>query len=129
MADFLLYLFLLALFALAVLAALWVFRSYLGGQSPMVTLFGPKPDKRLEVVEHASIDGKRRLVLIRRDDVEHLLMTGGPVDVVIETGIGEGRREPVIDRGEPVRAEASATPATFARPARTFGRATPQVGE
>ena len=26
-------------------------------------------------------------VLIRRDDVEHLLMTGGPVDVVIETGI------------------------------------------
>jgi formyltetrahydrofolate deformylase len=29
------------------------------------------------------VDGRRRLVLIRRDDVEHLIMTGGPVDVVI----------------------------------------------
>ncbi len=26
-------------------------------------------------------------MLIRRDNVEHLIMTGGPVDVVIETGI------------------------------------------
>jgi len=33
-------------------------------------------------------DGRRRLLLIRRDDVEHLVMTGGPIDVVIETGIG-----------------------------------------
>jgi flagellar protein FliO/FliZ len=30
--------------------------------------------------------------LIRRDDVEHLLMTGGPVDVVVETGISTARR-------------------------------------
>ena len=34
------------------------------------------------------IDAKRRLVLIRRDNVEHLVMTGGPVDIVIESGIG-----------------------------------------
>jgi hypothetical protein len=38
-------------------------------------------------MEHAYVDRQRRLVLIRRDDVEHLIMTGGPVDVVIETGI------------------------------------------
>jgi hypothetical protein len=25
--------------------------------------------------------------LVRRDDTEHLIMTGGPVDVLIETGI------------------------------------------
>jgi len=39
------------------------------------------------VIEQASVDARRRLVLIRRDGVEHLIMTGGPVDVVIETGI------------------------------------------
>jgi len=44
-------------------------------------------EKRLGVVEAASVDGRRRLILLRRDDVEHLIMTGGPVDVVIETGI------------------------------------------
>jgi len=49
--------------------------------------FGPKPEKRLDVVDQANVDGRRRLVLIRRDNIEHLIMTGGPVDVVIETGI------------------------------------------
>lgn len=126
MADFLLYVFLLALFALAVLAAIWVFRSYVGGQSPMAALFGPKPDKRLEVIEHANVDGRRRLMLIRRDDVEHLIMTGGPVDVVIETGIGESRREPLTSRHDVVRAEAPPAQVSFSRPARSFGRATTQ---
>lgn len=49
--------------------------------------FGPRPPKRLEVVDQANVDGRRKLLLIRRDGVEHLVMTGGPVDVVIETGI------------------------------------------
>src|SRR6056297_2075000 len=53
-------------------------------------LFGPKPDKRLDVVDQANVDGRRRLVLIRRDNIEHLIMTGGPVDVVIETNIDDG---------------------------------------
>lgn len=43
--------------------------------------------RRLGVVEAANVDGRRKLILIRRDDVEHLIMTGGPVDVVVETGI------------------------------------------
>lgn len=53
------------------------------------SFFGPRPVKRLEVMDHASVDGRRRLVLVRRDNVEHLIMIGGPVDVVVETGIGE----------------------------------------
>ena len=44
-------------------------------------------DRRLGVVETASVDGHRKLILIRRDTVEHLIMTGGKVDVLIETGI------------------------------------------
>lgn len=43
--------------------------------------------RRLGIVEAANVDGRRKLILIRRDDVEHLIMTGGPVDVVVETGI------------------------------------------
>src|SRR5438034_7752157 len=42
---------------------------------------------RLAVIDAAAIDGRRRLVLIRRDNVEHLLMIGGPSDVVIEQNI------------------------------------------
>jgi flagellar protein FliO/FliZ len=55
---------------------------------------------RLAVIDAASVDGRRRLVLIRRDNTEHLLMIGGPTDVVIEpnivraTGAREVAREP-----------------------------------
>jgi flagellar protein FliO/FliZ len=42
---------------------------------------------RLALIEVAGIDTRRSLVLIRRDNVEHLLMIGGPTDVVIEPNI------------------------------------------
>jgi hypothetical protein len=42
---------------------------------------------RLAVIDAASVDGRRRLVLIRRDNVEHLMMIGGPNDVIIEPNI------------------------------------------
>lgn len=42
---------------------------------------------RLAVVDAASIDGRRKLVIVRRDNAEHLLMIGGPTDVVVETNI------------------------------------------
>lgn len=42
---------------------------------------------RLAVVEVRPLDGRRRLVLVRRDEVEHLLLLGPERDTVIETGI------------------------------------------
>ena len=39
------------------------------------------------VIDAATVDGRRRLVLIRRDNVEHLLIIGGPTDVVVEQNI------------------------------------------
>jgi len=42
---------------------------------------------RLAVIDAASVDGRRRLVLIRRDNVEHLMMIGGPNDLIIEPNI------------------------------------------
>lgn len=91
-------------------------RGYLTTGSPTGALFGPKPEKRIDIVDQFNVDGRRRLVLIRRDDVEHLVMTGGPVDIVIETGIPPRRtRAP----GEVVEAPAT----VFARPARSVGSA------
>ncbi|WP_176083264.1 flagellar biosynthetic protein FliO [Martelella sp. HB161492] len=42
---------------------------------------------RLLVVDAAAVDAKRRVVLIRRDNVEHLVMIGGPNDILLETRI------------------------------------------
>ena len=111
------------IFILAVLAALAagaavLIKAYMSGASPSAVFFKPRPEPRLEVVEHANLDGKRKLVLIRRDDVEHLIMTGGPVDVVIETGIGEAPKR----AAEPL---ARPAPTVFTRPPRAFGTATP----
>ena len=43
--------------------------------------------KRLEIVESLPIDAKRRLLLVRRDAEEHLIMVGTNGEQVIETGI------------------------------------------
>lgn len=42
---------------------------------------------RLSVIEHAHIDSKHSLVLIRRDEVEHLLMIGDNSDFVVDANI------------------------------------------
>lgn len=42
---------------------------------------------RLGVVDVHDLDRQRQLILVRRDNVEHLLMIGGASDVVIETNI------------------------------------------
>ena len=42
---------------------------------------------RLGLVDAFSLDGQRQLVLVRRDNVEHLVMIGGPNDVLVELQI------------------------------------------
>jgi hypothetical protein len=45
---------------------------------------------RLGVSETFDVDTDRRLILVRRDDVEHLVMIGGEHDLVIEQNIETG---------------------------------------
>ena len=59
----------------------------LAGRLPAATGRG----RRLSVVEIAPLDPKRRLVLVRRDGVEHLLLLGNGGDVVVECGIPADR--------------------------------------
>jgi flagellar protein FliO/FliZ len=42
---------------------------------------------RLAVLDTIMVDTRRQLVIIRRDNIEHLLMIGGGSDLVIETNI------------------------------------------
>jgi hypothetical protein len=63
----------------------WAVRRFGGERFGNSTTRGRQP--RLAVVDAASVDGRRRLVIVRRDNVEHLLMIGGPTDVVVETNI------------------------------------------
>lgn len=42
---------------------------------------------RLAVMDATAVDSHRRLVLVRRDDIEHLILIGGPTDVVVEQNI------------------------------------------
>lgn len=49
-------------------------------------LFG-KPGSRLKLVEVMSVDTRRRLVLVRRDNIEHLLLLGAAGETVVETNI------------------------------------------
>jgi flagellar protein FliO/FliZ len=77
----------------------WLVRRFGGERLSHGGTRGRQP--RLAVIDAASVDGRRRLVLIRRDNVEHLLMIGGPTDVVVEPNIVRASgapREPVPAR-------------------------------
>ncbi len=67
------------------------------GPSPFLR-GGKNRQPRLQVLDAAAVDARRRIVLIRRDNVEHLVMIGGPTDVVIESGIGAGQDGETLGR-------------------------------
>ena len=46
--------------------------------------------RRLSIVEVMPVDARRRLVLLRRDESEHLVLLGGSADLLIERGIQAG---------------------------------------
>jgi len=66
-------------------AVFWLLRRFANTRLGANTQRGRMP--RLAVIDAAAVDGRRRLVLVRRDNVEHLLMIGGPTDIVVEPNI------------------------------------------
>src|SRR5215216_1741423 len=82
--------------------ATWVVRRLGGNRLGAPSARGRQP--RLAVIDAAAVDGRRRLVLIRRDNVEHLLMIGGPSDLVVEPNI--------VRAAGPAREAAPARPPT-----------------
>ena len=86
--------------------AAWLVRRFAGNRLGANTNRGRMP--RLAVIDAAAVDGRRRLVLVRRDNVEHLLMIGGPSDIVVEPNIvraipGREQPRPTVGGEQPAR--------------------------
>ena len=96
----------IAVLALIGVAA-WLVRRFANNRLGANTQRGRMP--RLAVIDAAAVDGRRRLVLVRRDNVEHLLMIGGPSDIVVE---------PNIVRAMPNREQMAPRPAVGEQPPR-----------
>jgi flagellar protein FliO/FliZ len=77
---------------------------------------------RLGLVDAFSLDGQRQLVLIRRDNIEHLVMIGGPNDVLVESQINRAavparesaQASPLLVPSTPVRQAPLSAPASAA---------------
>ena len=78
------YLLLAAGAVVVLLVALWLLRKLTRGT---FVSGGRQAQPRISVEDAAPVDSHRRLVLVRRDDVEHLLLIGGASDIVVEHNI------------------------------------------
>lgn len=73
----------------ALIIAVLILRGVWNRISGGTFIHGGKDKRRLAVVDATAVDNRRRLVLVRRDNVEHLVMIGGMSDVLIESNIGQ----------------------------------------
>jgi hypothetical protein len=80
--------------------------------------------QRLGITEYHELDKSRRLVLIRRDGVEHLILIGGGQDIVIESGIDHN-----LDMAHEPSSEPQAQPIPMRPPPRpaVFGERRPSL--
>jgi flagellar protein FliO/FliZ len=60
----------------------WGFKKF-GGQ--FSEQFMNPPRKRLEIIDSLVLDPKRRVVLIRKDNREHLILVGGTQVMVVDS--------------------------------------------
>jgi hypothetical protein len=82
--------YLVALFIVLLLVGLFalILRRITGGRMGLSAADrGRTRQPRLGIVDVYDLDRQRQLVLLRRDNVEHLLLLGGPNDLVVETNI------------------------------------------
>jgi hypothetical protein len=94
-------------FVVLILGAAYAVRRY--GTRALASTGGRGRQPRLAVIDTAMVDSRRQLLIIRRDNVEHLIMTGGPTDILIESNIVRAAaapaREAAPTRATPTLAE------------------------
>ncbi|TYC65050.1 hypothetical protein FMN63_21690 [Stappia sp. BW2] len=75
----------LALAVVLLLFGLFIFilKRLMGANAPQSRNRQP----RIAIMDSATVDARRRLLLVRRDNIEHLILVGGPSDVVVEQNI------------------------------------------
>ena len=72
-------------FLVAALLVLVIVRILFGGRLRMPG--GRARQARLGIVDAFDLDRQRQLIIVRRDNTEHLIMIGGPNDILIESEI------------------------------------------
>lgn len=85
------------------LGALVLIVGLIGGAAWAAKRFGLAPkvtggNGRIGIVAVQSLDARRKLVLVRRDDHEHLLVLGPTSETVVETGILNGSSGQDLER-------------------------------
>ena len=93
--------------ALAVVLALiaatgWVGRRYMG--AGRIAAFGGKR-RRLALIETLQVDNRTRLLLVRRDTAEHLIMVGATGAVVVERSLTSQGFAAAVDAATAVSGE------------------------
>lgn len=97
-----------------IVLGLWVLKLFFRASNNFVR----GRNKRLTVVDQVALDQKRQLIIVRRDNVEHLILTGGPQDLVVESGISaEKPSSGLPTRRTPMPAAAPVPPAQPMPPA------------
>jgi len=99
---------------LALILIFWMFRRIVGTPARRAAR---NRVPRLSITDVTAVDDKRFLVLARRDNVEHLVLIGGPTDVVVESGIVRTKQPQAsqpVSRGKNVKpaAKTETVPAT-----------------
>ncbi len=56
---------------------------------------GRRDARRLQVMETLSLDARRKLVLLRRDGIEHLVLFGPNQELLVESGITRAAELPI----------------------------------
>ena len=87
----------LALVLALIIFVVWLIRRF--GWSSRSTVGGRQ--RRLRVIEVMGLDAKHRLVLVRRDEVDHLVLIGGASPLVIESGIRTSMQAPASSAPTP----------------------------
>ena len=93
-------------FLIAAVLVIMIFRMLFGGRLRMPG--GRARQARLGIVDAFDLDRQRQLIIVRRDNTEHLIMIGGPNDLVIESEIvraeardlRDQRRDPALSTGD-----------------------------
>ncbi|NQV54875.1 MAG: FliO/MopB family protein [Rhodospirillales bacterium] len=85
------------IFVLGLIAGLAVVakRVGLGNRGPVAR----GRNKRLSIVETMALDAKRRVVIVRHDDIEHLILLGGSDEHVISSADGQAKEPITVGTG------------------------------
>ena len=95
-----------------IVAGVWLLKLFFRASGNI----GRGRNRRLTLVDTMNVDQKRQLLIVRRDNVEHLILTGGPQDVVVETGIPVEKPVAPVRRRCPVRRPRPARSRSVPRP-------------